>query len=323
MADERFAATCRFFIPLLSPPDKTMGGRRGIPAIGDHESTRHPIGFLFGWLAKMAPQEHQSYQWAWREVGSETDAHSPQAQVFSPLLLPEPEPAKPPALPALITLPGYGAAARYGFNTERESLLVIRCGPSWGHYHFDQSSFWWYWNGLPICADAGLGSGPLKSMHEGHNVLGFPGFTPMQFLDRVPFEIDRAEQAGDEFVFRCQVPVRSWYAQRAFDKPIDSANRPHITRTFRWSAPDRLSITDEPRNSPEGLVQWHLHVLAESAERVGDRTVRFVLPENSGELHVTLPTAPSDLQLAPTDKTTHLQCTYHEGVLTHELVAVR
>ncbi|HEY8667216.1 MAG TPA: hypothetical protein VIL86_11145, partial [Tepidisphaeraceae bacterium] len=165
-----------------------------------------------------------------------------------------------PTLPALLHLPGYGAVAREGQGTADESLLVVRCGEFWGHYHLDQGSFWWWCRGRLICADSELGDGRLKFAHEGHSVLGYPGRIPMQYFDRVPYQVDQCQRLDDVVTIRCRIPVHSWQIAPLRDQPIPVDRRPLDVRTFQWRAPDHLRIVDEPANSPDGKVTWTLHV---------------------------------------------------------------
>jgi len=143
----------------------------------------------------------------------------------------------------------------------------------------------------------------------------------MQFLDRVPFTIDQCEAQPDGGArIRCQIPVHSWYAGRTNDVPIPPAERPHLTRTFLWSSPGSLQITDEPTSNPEGKVRWHLHVVATSAGQTGAREVTFILPNDAGRLVVKLPSVPKSLSITRGGLTTHLACEYPEATLSHELM---
>ena len=324
-ADERFAACARFFADLLSPPDPILQNQRGIPAIGDH-AYAHQGGstYLFGWLATLCPEQRARYLWAWQQCGGCLTApgHA-QVTVFSPLLMPRRQEAlavAPPELPTLWHLPGYGAAARRAAHQPEESLLVVRCGASWGHYHPDQGSFWWWSGGRLVAADADLGSGPLKIRHRGHNVPGFPGLEPMQFLDRQGFAVDRcASDAAGGVTIRCQIPTEAW-THGPFHQsiPIARDHRPLVVRTFNWVDAGYLRVTDEPQRTPGGFLSWALHVPAGEARRTGEREVRFLWGDG-GRLTVALPQAPRELALEASGRTWSLYVVYPAGPLTHEL----
>lgn len=390
LADERFRSTCRFFVPLLSPPDAILEGKRGIPAIGDHGYSTD-YGFLFGWLAGLCPDESHTYLWAWREMGSPVvGPRSLQVTTFGPLLLPDekadnpsgrsgalaadnmahsppanhrdergngslgvrPNPSltpratnsarehcrdgKPPHLhfPALFHLPGYGAAVRHALGQPEESLLVVRCGEAWGHYHPDQGSFWWWAGGVLLCADADLARGPLKHEHLGHCVLGYPGREPMQYLDRPAYHIDECSRLEDRTtVIRCQLPIVAWRASspsaeganlfggsgQPLDHHLAPPEQPHSVRTFHWIPPADLEITDEPLRSPDGAVTWTVHVLAENARQATLRTIEFPLPSGRGGLILTLPRAPRAVELQRHGATWRATLTYPEMALQHHL----
>ncbi|HEV7299849.1 MAG TPA: hypothetical protein VGN72_10825 [Tepidisphaeraceae bacterium] len=325
MADARFLAMCRYFVPLLSPPDPIHDGDRAIPAIGDHGySHKGGYGYLFGWLATLVPAEREAYLWAWQAMGAELGKPDRQCDTFGPLLQANPKAAAgaaPPSVPPLLHLPGFGAAARRRFGTADEALLVIRCGDAWGHYHPDESSFWWWQGGRLLACDADLGDGPLKVRHAGHNVLGFPELEPLQHLDRHGFHVDRCEQQDDgAVVVRCQVPFNAQREGTRYE-PIPYDHRPHVTRTFRWRPDGTLVIDDEPTRSPDGRVEWRLHVPALSAQRVGPRDVAFDIGAGA-RLVVRLPAEPQRLELEPGKLTWRLFCTYGEQSLRHELTLV-
>jgi len=341
LADKRLAAMCRFPIPLLSPPDPLAGGTRAIPAIGDHGYSNEE-GYLLGWLATLCPAERQLYTWAWHEMGAQPTATRSQASTFSPLLAPVPTAGQSDPVPMLPTLkhcPGYGAVARSGLGTPAESVLVVRCGEAWGHYHPDQGSFWWWWRQRLVCTDADLGSGQLKFEHLGHNVLGYPDRCPQQYLDRTPFQVDdcRLTSAG-ETVIRCQIPVPGWMVRPHHDEPvrraggagtvlrprqdepIPLAQQPHLTRTFVWRAPAVLTVDDAPVRSPAGQVTWTLHVVCRAMRQTGPLQIDCALAEAGQPLLVVqLPVEPLAVQIVPGPITWRLTCLYPEQPLRHTL----
>lgn len=326
----RFREMCRFYIPLLSPPDQGAEGVRKLPAIGDHGYHRTgPLftSFIHGWMARLLPAERDDYRWAWRETGlGLTQPVHPQINVFSPLLIADPDdpsPVIPPSLPSILNLPGYGAAARSGSGTEEESLLVVRCGHAWGHYHPDQGSFWWWNRGELVCADAELGNGALKHESVGHNVLGYPGRTARQYLDRPDYHVDRCVPLSEGGVLiQCQLPVIAWQDGRQSDEPIAPNRRPHNTRTFSWHSADHLELRDEPSRSPGGLVTWTLHVTAIDARRTGRLDILFDL-DNRSTLFLRLPCEPSNTLISCQGTTWQCTLTYPEQTLIHDLKVVR
>ncbi len=320
MRDERFAATCRFFIPLLSPRDPLLRGRRGIPAIGDHSYNKHEgYGYLFGWLAGLKPDEAEAYRWAWRETGSLlTDRKSEQVHTFAPFLAPDPDaPISQPALPSLANLNGFGSLARR-IEPAGESLLVVRCGDAWGHYHPDEGSFWWWDRGQLICCDSGLGDGPMKHFHVGHNVLGFPSHEPMQYLDRQGFRVTRCADIDGETVVDCDIPVSQWNDGTPFGRPVARAMRPHVRRQFRWRANGTLEIHDSPSNAPSKRVRWSVHAPATDVRFDGERRVVFSLPERRS-LVVGLPQKPLECQIFRGETTCGVACDYPAGDWVHIL----
>lgn len=284
-ADERFRAFCRSSLATLSPRDALLDGQRALPAIGDHGYSTSD-GYLYGWLATLRPDERATYEWAWREMGARTEVPDrPQVNVFAPLLTPVTREARAPQLPALLAMPGFGAVARDG-----ESLLVVRCGGAWGHYHPDQGSFWWWCRGKLVTADAELGSGPLKFRHLGHNVFGFPGHEPVQHLDRQPFRVTVCDPGR----IGCEIPGLG-------------------ARTFRWETLDCLTIIDEPVRSPGGIVNWTLHVVAPQVTRIEAR--RF----EAGQLVLETPVEPQTVVIEPGTQTCRVTLSYWEQRLEHRL----
>ncbi len=318
-----FRAMCRFFIPLLSPPDTILDGHRGIPAVGDHGyQHKSGYGYLFGWLATLCPDEKDSYLWAWRETGADLTQQPSQVSIFSPLLqtdAPTTAAVSAPSMPALLALPGYGAVARTGFNTPEESLLVVRCGDAWGHYHPDEGSFWWYYHRQLLVADADFGGGPLKHEHLGHSTLGFPNHKPVQHLDRAGYQVTACQRtAAGGYLIRCRIPFpRFDRAGKIIDLPPGQP-MPLVTRTFYWDSPASLRIVDTPENSPDGLVQWTLHLPAATARIVADRTVEFTYADGLG-LQVHLPQKAKEIQLEKSASTWRMTCIYPENSLEHHL----
>ena len=332
--DPRFREFCRFFVQILSPRDAVLGGHRGVPAIGDHgyrhqeHTTFYGGSFLFLWMASVMKEDRELFLWAWRESGGRiTDPPHEQALVFTPLMLPEFAPliksAIPePKLPEMAVLPGYGAYCRRDQATPEESLLLVRCGDSWGHYQSDQGSFWWWQNGRLVCADSDLGAGDLKFRQAGHNLVGYPGRELLQYLHHHPYPIERCEKLPDgSQQIQCRVRGRAWFlgSPGIRHEPILYAEQPEVVRCFTWLADGRLRIVDDAVRSPEGVVAWYLNVPAEHA--TGDwanRKVIFDLPDGE-RLILTLPQTPLATELRRLESTWHLACRYPEGKLIHEL----
>lgn len=317
-----FRAMCRFFVPLLSPSDQILAGWRGIPAVGDHGyQHKGGYGYLFGWLATLCPDERNTYLWAWGRTGGDlTQTNSSQVSTFSPLLQADPASAQAPAppLPAMLNLPGFGTMVRRGFNTPDESLLLVRCGDAWGHYHPDEGSFWWYHRRQLLCADADLGGGPLKLEHLGHSALGFPNHQPVQHLDRAGYRVEACRQTeGGGYHIRCRIPFPRFQRDgRIVDVP--TAEAPLVIRDFHWLTPEHLQIIDDPVKSPDGLVQWTLHLPAQHARATDERTVTFLF-DNQATLQVLLPDKPLERQLFKSQTTWQLTCIYREARLEHNL----
>lgn len=337
LKDPRFTSMATFFSNLLSPRDHMLGGKRCVPPLGDHGyplNRPEKFNYLFAWLFNLLPDlpeaSRQRLAWAWRETGGvATFARSSQASFFSPLLMParaELEREGPsPKLPALAQIAGYGVAARRAPHPNNESLLVIRCGSAWAHYHPDQGSFWWWVGGLPVAVDAGLADGDLKFQHQGHNTLGWPGRSPMQHLDHPDFRVLSANQKNEAFTIQCHLPCDRWRVDRrgaACDIPTANP-APSVQRTFHWPNMRELIITDKPTNAPEGLVEWRLWVFSENARRLDDTTVAFALADGRSRLIVHLPHPPAHLQFDRDQATLGLICLYPEQTLSHALHVIR
>jgi len=335
--DPRFTAMATFFTDLLSPPDRMLGGRRCVPPLGDHGyplNRPETFNYLFAWLYKLLPNlppaRRRRLAWAWRETGGvATFARAAQPALLSPLFMPpraelERE-GPPPELPALERRAGYGVAARRAPHTPEESMLVVRCGAAWAHYHPDQGSFWWWVGGLPVAVDAGLADGALKFAHHGHNTPGWPGRAPMQHHDRPDFRVLWAEQKDDAFTIQCHLPCDRWQVAprgAACDAPA-AAPAPIVRRTFHWPRQHELHVTDEPANAPEGQVEWRLWVWSETARRLDETTVAFVLADGRSRLIVQLPQPPTHLRIDRDQATLGLICIYPEQTLTHRLLVNR
>lgn len=324
----RFRETCRFHLDLLSPPDLDRGGRRFVPAVGDHGLPLgdDPVGydFLFGWLSHLLPDESDQYRWAWEQTGRHlTHPSMGPIRFYSPLMIADPREVSasaPPPLSTIRDLPGLGALARAKRHTDQESLLVVRCGPAWGHYHPDQGSFWWWCRGRLVCADSDLGGGSLKFEHRGHNVLGYPGFAPLQHLDRVPYAVTRCTASGDTATITCDVPIWMWRSATGFSQRIAATQRPSLTRTFVVKADEHIRIVDQPRNSPGGLVQWQLWVAADSAVVADDgASVLFTLNGRGDRCLLALPATPLSTELKRVGATLGIVCVYAERELEHRL----
>ena len=325
MADPRFRETCRFFPRLLSPPDVMAEGYRAVPAVGDHGYLHGNAWNVFGWLATICDSagdaDHDLYLWAWETTGKRLADSSEFARVMNPLLLPQTSaPLSAPELPRLLELPGYGAAFRGGaIGGSDETLLVVRCGLSWGHYHPDQGSFWWWAHGRLLCCDADLGSGELKFAHRGSSLLAYPDREPLQHLDRPNYHVDRCEpRPGGGAVIRCQVPIVAW-GPAAKEIRIAQDQRPHDVRYYEYGGQDHLTIIDEPTKSPEGLVLWCLHVPAARATREGEQRVIFELDDAGSTLRVELPTQPRGVEIKQFGATISVFCTYAQQRLVHEI----
>jgi hypothetical protein len=327
MQNDKFRQMCRFFALLLSPPDVMANGLRGIPAIGDHGYLHGSYSYLFGWLAAASQDDHDRdlYKWAWQATGMGGGSASEHMRMIDALLLPlrttAAAPLPTPKLARLMNLTGYGASYRGGtIGGTDETLLVVRCGQSWGHYHPDQGSFWWWAGGRLICCDAGLGSGELKFAHCGHNVLGYPGRDPLQYLDRQEFHVDQCLLDENENVrIRCQIPIAAWGKHALEEMRIPSEAQPHVTRSFHYDGGHRLAIIDEPTKSPDELVLWSLHVSCKSARQIGEMQIEFEFENSSARLDLQLPVKPRSMQMETFGQTIAVFCTYQEETLKHHL----
>ncbi len=322
-SDPRWVGLCRFFVRVLSPPDRLHGGQRVIPAIGDHHIDSDWASCTFAWMATLLPQYADEFLWAWNATGRYTgNPANPMHQMLRPPTIAADMPAAwpLPSLPAIADYPGYGVVARHDAGQVDEALLVVRCGQAWGHYHHDQGSFWWWARGQLLCCDADLGSGELKFKHEGHNILGYPGRTPMQYIGRQPF-IAHGQTLADGYSITCSIPVMQWQVPGQIE-PVPANPPPHHQRIVLWHAStDSLEIHDTPSDSPDGKVHWNLHVPALHAAQVSASEVRFDL-ENNLILKVSLP-HPQVVHLRQTGRTWWLQAEYPECRLVHSLKVIR
>lgn len=326
--EPRFADMAAFFVDWLSPPESAFGGRRVIPPLGDHGHPRvkpETFTYLFGWLAALWPSQRERMRWAWRATG--LALHQPgsdQACVWAPLLTDDPAGARAasstPSLPTLLERPGCGVAARFAPHQPDEALLVVRCGEAWGHYHADQGSFWWWHGGALVCADAGLGEGPFKRDHAGHNTLGYPGREPMQHLDRTPYRVTRALATESGFEIECDIPVPCW--RTGHNRTARAEPPPRLKRVFRWPSAGELFVDDEPADSPEGVVVWRVWVVATHARPIGPTRWQWSLADQPRVLQLDLPCVPRHVELLSVGPTLGLSCLYSSGPLVHRLALI-
>jgi hypothetical protein len=329
LANAKFRETCRFFPLILSTPDVMAEGHRAVPAVGDHGYLHGNAWNVFGWLATLCNDQsnrtgdadHALYLWAWQSTGAQWADSSEFARVMNPLLLPElRSTVATPQLPRLLDLPGYGAAFRGGtIGAEDETLLLVRCGLSWGHYHTDQGSFWWWAHGRLLCCDADLGGGELKFLHRGSSVLAYPDHDPLQHLDRPNYHVDQCRlREGGGAVIRCQIPIVAW-GPRDNEIRIPADQRLHDLRYFEYDGKDHVTVIDEPTKSPGGIVMWCLHVPAKAGRRGGDRRIIFELDDAGDTLQVELPSKPEAVEIKQFGATIGLFCKYPEQRLVHEV----
>jgi hypothetical protein len=327
LANEKFRKMCGFQYNVLGVPDALLGGARGWPAIGDHgyvADNNAPANWswLFGWFVKFFPEEGEKWMWVWSQTQFlPFDGWHDVSTLMAPLFLPSLPTSTPRPVPVpngVKALEGFGAVARFNSGETDESVLVVRGGPSWGHYHHDQGSFWWWTCGRLVCADSGLGSGPLKFQHAGHNVMGYVDRNPSQYLDRVPFRVTRAEataEGGADFVV--DIPTHSWNVGHATDTAIPIEQRPFHRRRIEWFDGQRMRITDESVRSPDGLVVWSLHVVASDC-RVSERTAIWELGDGV-RLVLKMPTEPLEVYFERHSPTVGVRLKYREQTLVHEL----
>ncbi len=322
LAHRAFRDMCWFFPQILSPQDPLVESRRAIPAIGDHGYAQHSdFGYMYAWLCRLDPDYASQWAWVWCELGGKlTDPDSKQCSMFSPLLMPtESVEIRAPKLACIKKLDGFGAVIRRHFQKEQESLLVVRCGTSWAHYHPDQGSFWWWVNGRLICADSELGSGSLKHRHEGHNVMGYLKRTPMSYMDRVPYQVEECRQTDSCELIRCHIPVHSWQLQGTTDLPIEIQRRPVNNRSFCWSEDGRLVIHDDVIRAPDDRVIFHLHVVAHRACVIDERTIDFVQQDGVKIRLLSVCDAPISVELHQHGLTWHAALEHHAAHQAHEI----
>ena len=325
MKNENFRKTCRFFADLITPKDAVIAHLRGVPPVGDHGYLHGNHYTVFGWLATATDSagdpDHDLYRWAYQETGFPQHNTKNSSRIFDPLLLPDSRQHAPtPSLPAVQDLTGYGASCRSGtIGSDNESLLVVRAGLSWGHYHPDQGSFWWWAHGRMLIGDANLGDGELKFQHRGHSLLSYPKHSAQQYLDRPNYHVDQMNALPDGGVFvRCQLPIVAWGANSTLsEQKIPPAEQPHNVRIYEYDGRDRLVIRDQPVRSPNRRVLWCLHVVSTHAEQTGKRVV-FDLTDSTAKLLVTLDDD-AGIELKQFGATLGLFCEYAERPLQHTI----
>jgi hypothetical protein len=199
-------------------------------------------------------------------------------------------------------------------------MLVVRCGQAWGHYHPDMGSFWWWSENELICADAQLGQGELKFAHRGHNVLGYVDHDPLLHLDRTPFAVtDTSESADNQYRITCHLPVERWQLADGCALDIPDEDQPLNTRTFNWQGSDVLIITDTPKRSPQQLVTWSLHVLADAVKQTASDRFAFRLTQSGRWLLLQCPLPPMQVIEHQQMPTLGLTLVYPEQDLVHHL----
>ena len=172
--DLRFQRLCAAALHLVTPRDRNADGLRMMAPLGDHrlELRWHTFHALAMGLVESNPTLAGALSWLSVENGWEGKLHV--------------VPVKPHLTSRRVQ--GLGATLRglHDGACGGESLVVLRAGSSWAHYHCDELEVLYYSGGEPVLVEAGYGRPETfeKRGPQGHNIMCPVKFTPASYLSR-------------------------------------------------------------------------------------------------------------------------------------------
>ncbi len=175
-SDKSFQALVSFSLKLATPRDSFSDGFRRIASLGDHHSDSICYRDIYCDYASAfkdsAPALSGHLAWLHMEMGGTR----PEAKALRP---------SPPKWESE-QVEGIGMFFRGRDETGREELLILRCGPSWGHHHIDDGSLQFYAKGRTWLADASFGCVAVRPSDKfeahGHSRWRPKGISPLNYL---------------------------------------------------------------------------------------------------------------------------------------------
>jgi len=177
-ADQRFQNLFRFLARLITPPDPRCG--HGVfPVLGD---ASFPGGYasVFNWVATLsediAPQFAAEMQHAWERYGSLISPRACQGLNYLDILFVNDWIS--PVAPAPFTsehLTDLGAVLRNRQGQPDETMLVMKCGKIYSHFHGDEGSFLLTAKGVPLMDEYGVQYCATGGEARRHNIVEFAG----------------------------------------------------------------------------------------------------------------------------------------------------
>ena len=278
----------RYYADMVTPPYAYKGGHRSTPTFGDHQlgdgTEFAQLGLHASDVAAVDPALAQQMQDLWREAGRPVPPFSTEAVAFEHLLLRmDPVQGRGPydwaPLHSTAAYPDSGITLfRKAFGTPREQFLAVMSSPRpIGHGHFDQGSFIYYKDCVPIVADPGI-IGYFDTSKDW--LYSSSAHATMQFSS----QYGRLEQAA--------VTVER-LDESLYSRQFGYVDTPRSSRVLEVHAgeetegePDEESITiaiDNPEGTGEHIrtITWFPEpelILIRDRVRDFDGTIRFTLP---------------------------------------------
>lgn len=285
----------RYYADMVTPPYVYKNGRRSTPTFGDHQlgdgTEFAQLGLHAGDVAAVDPALAQQMQDLWREAGRPVPPFSTEAVAFEHLLprmdsVAGHTPYDWAPLHSTAAYPDSGITLfRKAFGTPREQFLAVMSSPRpIGHGHFDQGSFIYYKDCVPIVADPGI-IGYFDTSKDW--LYSSSAHATMQFASRY----GRLEQAAvtverlDESLYSRQFGyVDTPRSSRVLDVHVGGAGTSGADGAADGVAEESITIAID---NPEGegtqirTITWFPDpelILVRDRVRDFDGTVRFTLP---------------------------------------------
>ncbi|MDR0533743.1 MAG: hypothetical protein LBH01_07295, partial [Verrucomicrobiales bacterium] len=174
-ADAAFQKLVSSALKTLTPRDHYFGNKRHTVALGDHnvdpKDYYRPLYLrLSRLLAIPNPELAAQFAWAYHEMdGTESLPLAPKAPAWKNEYV-----------------QGLGYFFRATDRSGKESLMVLRCGNSWGHHHNDEGSLQFFAAGRSWIVDSAFSNvqrdGIRKFRADGHSRWAPRDFAPLNYL---------------------------------------------------------------------------------------------------------------------------------------------
>ena len=136
-----------YVLKLAVPRDRHFDGTMHVAPLGDHDSAPHQLRNMYLDYAEAfrdaAPELSSQLAWLYSEMGGDR-------KEIPPLETSVPEWKSE-------HVKGLGYFFRNNDENGEEELLILRCGPVWGHHHADDGSIQFYAKGRTWITDAAFG----------------------------------------------------------------------------------------------------------------------------------------------------------------------